>query len=156
MDNFLKQVARRIADEHPNDTDRTLVVFNNRRSLRFFQQQFAQLGRTMFLPRTMAIDDLIADLDGLEIVPNEFLLFELYRIHLELEGEEAKYKTFDEFISFGDLMLGDFSEIDQYCVPAKDLFVNLHDLKEVIEYLSGAGRKVTLCKRAVHPHALRL
>ena len=134
MDNFLKQVARRIADEHPNDTDRTLVVFNNRRSLRFFQQQFAQLGRTMFLPRTMAIDDLIADLGGLEIVPNEFLLFELYRIHLELEGEEAKYKTFDEFISFGDLMLGDFSEIDQYCVPAKDLFVNLHDLKEVIEW----------------------
>ncbi len=134
MDTFLSQVARRIADEHPHDTDRTLVVFNNRRSLRFFQEKFKQLGRTMFLPRTMAIDDLVAELGGLEIVPNEFLLFELYRIHRELEGEEAKYKTFDEFISFGELMLGDFSEIDQYCVAAKDLFVNLHDLKEVIEW----------------------
>ena len=134
MDSFLTQVARRIADEHPHDIDRTLVVLNNMRSLRFLKQAFKEFGRTMFLPHMTAIDALVSELGGLEIVPNEFLLFELYRIHLELEGEEAKYKTFDEFISFGDLMMGDFSEIDQYCVPARDLFVNLHDLKEVIEW----------------------
>ena len=134
MDSFLLQVARRIAEAHPHDTDRVTVVFNNRRSLRFFQRQFTHLGRTMFLPRTMAIDDLVADLGGLEVVPNEFLLFELYSIHVELEGEGRKYKTFDEFISFGDLMLGDFSELDQYCVDARDLFGNLHDLKVIGEW----------------------
>lgn len=134
MDSFLRQVARRIADAHPKDTDRVLVVFNNRRSLRFFQRQFTTLGRTMFLPRAIAIDDLVADLGGLKIVPNEFLLFELYSIHVELEGEERKYKTFDEFISFGDLMMGDFSELDQYCVDARDLFGNLHDLKAIGEW----------------------
>ena len=134
MDSFLRQVARRIADTHPKDTDRVLVVFNNRRSLRFFQRRFVSLGRTMFLPRTMSIDDLVAELGGLKIVPNEFLLFELYSIHVELEGEERKYKTFDEFISFGDLMLGDFSELDQYCVDAADLFGNLHDLKAIGEW----------------------
>ena len=134
METFLKQVARRIADAHPKDTDRVLVVFNNRRSLRFFQRQFTTLGRTMFLPRTMAIDDLVAELGGLKIVPNEFLLFELYSIHVELEGEARKYKTFDEFISFGDLMMSDFSELDQYCVVARDLFGNLHDLKAIGEW----------------------
>ena len=134
METFLKQVARRIADAHPQDTDRVLVVFNNRRSLRFFQRQFTSLGRTMFLPRMMAIDDLVADLSGLKIVPNEFLLFELYSIHFELEGENRKYKTFDEFISFGDLMMADFSELDQYCVDAADLFGNLHDLKAIGEW----------------------
>ena len=134
MDSFLRQVARRIADAHPKDTDRVLVVMNNRRSVRFFQRQFNGLGRPMFLPRTMVIDDLVAELGGLEIVPNEFLLFELYRIHTELGGEERKYKTFDEFISFGDLMMGDFSELDQYCVDARDLFGNLHDLKGIGEW----------------------
>lgn len=134
MDSFLRQVACRIADAHPKDTDRVLVVMNNRRSVRFFQRQFNGLGRPMFLPRTMVIDDLVAELGGLEIVPNEFLLFELYRIHTELGGEERKYKTFDEFISFGDLMMGDFSEIDQYCVDAADLFGNLHDLKGIGEW----------------------
>lgn len=134
MDSFLLQVARRIADAHPHDTDRVLVVFNNRRSLRFFQRQFTHLGRTLFLPHTISIDDLIADLGGLKIVPNEFLLFELYSIHVELEGDERKYKSFDEFISFGDLMLSDFSELDQYCVDAADLFGNLHDLKSIGEW----------------------
>jgi len=134
MDSFLRQVARRIAATHPKDTDRVLVVFNNRRSLRFFQRQFTALGRTMFLPHTMAIDDVIAELGGLKIVPKEFLLFELYRIHVELEGEERKYKTFEEFISFGDLMMGDFSELDQYCVNAADLFDNLHALKSIGEW----------------------
>ena len=134
METFLKQIARRIADAHPTDTDRVLVVMNNRRSVRFFQRQFNGLGRPMFLPHTMVIDDLVAELGGLEIVPNEFLLFELYRIHTELGGEERKYKSFDEFISFGDLMLGDFSELDQYCVDARDLFGNLHDLKSIGEW----------------------
>lgn len=134
MESFLRQVARRIADAWPHDTDRVLVVFNNRRSLRFFQRQFASLGRTMFLPRTMAIDDLVAELGGLKIVPNEFLLFELYSIHIEIEGEHRKYQTFDEFISFGDLMMADFSELDQYCVDARDLFGNLHDLKAIGEW----------------------
>lgn len=134
MDTFLGHVARRVADAHPRDTDRVLVVFNNRRSLRFFQRQFLALGRTMFLPRMMAIDDLVADLGGLKIVPNEFLLFELYSIHVEIEGENRKYKTFDEFISFGDLMMSDFSELDQYCVDAADIFGNLHDLKEIGEW----------------------
>ena len=134
MDTFLRQVARRIADTHPHDTDRVLVVMNNRRSLRFFQRQFNGLGRPLFLPKTMVIDDLVAELGGLEVVPNEFLLFELYRIHTEIGGEERKYKTFDEFISFGDLMLSDFSELDQYCVDARDLFGNLHDLKGIGEW----------------------
>ena len=134
MDSFLRTIAARIAREHPDDADHTLVVFNNRRSLRFFQRQFVGLGRPMFLPRCMAIDDLIAELGGLEIVPNEFLLFELYSIHLEKEGDERKYKTFEEFISFGDLMLGDFSMLDQYCVDARDLFGNLHDLKAIGEW----------------------
>lgn len=134
MDTFLKQVARRIADAHPRDTDRVLVVMNNRRSVRFFQRQFNGLGRPLFLPQTVVIDDLVAELGGLEIVPAEFLLFELYRIHTELGGEERKYRTFDDFIPFGELMLADFSEADQYCVDTRDLFGNLHDLKGIGEW----------------------
>ena len=150
MDSFLRQVARRIADAHPRDTDRVLVVFNNRRSLRFFQRQFTTLGRTMFLPRTMAIDDLVADLGGLKIVPNEFLLFELYSIHVELEGDNRKYKTFDEFIAFGDLMMGDFSELDQYCVDAADLFGNLHDLKSIGEWDIESAELTTFQRDYLH------
>ena len=138
MTPFLYQVARQILAENPGRTEQVLVVFNNHRSELFLRQQFKKIsaedGSTFFLPRTMVIDDLVAQLSGLEVVPNEFLLFELYRIHMELEGEERKYKTFEEFISFGDMMLGDFSEVDRYLVDARDLFQNLHGLKQIGEW----------------------
>ena len=134
MDTFLKQIALRIVNEHPQDTDQVLVVFNNNRSKRFFIKQFDTLGKATFLPQIMTIDELISQLGGLEIVSKEFLLFELYQIHVELGGNERKYQTFEDFISFGDLMIGDFSEIDQYMVNSEEIFDNLHSLKEIGEW----------------------
>ena len=135
---FLKQVAEQILRENPGTTDRVLVVFNNHRPELFLREHFKELsskqGGAFFLPQTMVIDDLVAQMGGLEVVPNEFLLFELYRIHTELEGDERKYKTFEEFIPFGDLMLADFSEVDRYMVDARDLFHNLHGLKQIGEW----------------------
>ncbi len=134
MDTFLKQIALRIVSEHPKDTDQVLVVFNNNRSKRFFIKQFDTIGRATFLPQIVTVDELISQLGGLEIVANEFLLFELYQIHVALGGTERKYQTFEDFISFGDLMIGDFSEIDQYMVNAEEIFDNLHSLKEIGEW----------------------
>ena len=138
MDSFLRQVAERILREHPRDTDRVLVVFNNHRSELFLRRAFEHLsaehGTTFFLPRITVIDDLVAQLGGLKVIPNEFLLFELYRIHMEIGGDDRKYQTFEDFIAFGDMMLRDFSEIDRYCVDARQLFTNLHDIKDILEW----------------------
>ncbi len=135
METFLKQTARQILAEHPKDTDRVLVVFNNHRSELFMRRAFESLsvevGRPFFLPQMTVIDDLVADLGGMKIVDNEFLLFELFLVHEKVGGPERKYKTFEEFMAFGDMMLSDFSEIDRYCVDARDLFVNLHGQKEL-------------------------
>lgn len=138
MEPFLMTVARRILAENKSATEQVLVVFNNHRPELFLRKQFEKIsteeGLTFFMPQTMVIDDLVAHLGGLEVVPPEFLLFELYRIHTELEGEERKYKTFEEFIPFGELMISDFSEVDRYMVDARDLFQNLHRMKEVLEW----------------------
>jgi len=138
MQTFLRQVAEQILRENPGQTGRVLAVFNNHRSELFLREQFKRIseeeGTTFFLPQTMVIDDLVARIGGLEVVQQEFLLFELYRIHCEMEGEERKYQSFEEFISFGDMMMSDFSEVDRYMVDAHDLFVNLHDLKAIGEW----------------------
>ena len=138
MDTFLRQVAARILREHLRNTDRVLVVFNNHRSELFLRRAFEQIsdenGTTFFLPQITVIDDLVSQLGGLKIIPNEFLLFQLYRIHMEIGGDDRKYQTFEDFIAFGDMMLADFSEIDRYCVDARQLFVNLHDIKDILEW----------------------
>ena len=134
MDAFLKKIAQRIVADHPKDTDQVLVVFNNNRSKRFFIKQFDTFGKATFLPQVTAIDEMITQLSGLEIVQNEFLLFELYKIHERIGGAERKYQTFEDFISFGELMMGDFSEIDQYMVDARIIFDNVYELKHIGEW----------------------
>lgn len=132
METFLSEVAQQLRREHPNDLDQVIVVFNNRRSGLFLNRQFAQMDeKAFFLPRVIGIDQLVSDLGGLEIVPNEFLLFELFDIHKQLDGDGRKFETFEEFISFGEIMLSDFTEIDLYCADAKQLFCNLYDLKTI-------------------------
>lgn len=140
MESFLATVARRLRADHPSDLEQVIVVFNNRRSGLFLRQQFTeQSDSPLFLPQIIGIDDLVSQLGRLEIVPNEFLLFELFDIHRALAGEERKFETFEEFISFGDMLLSDFSEIDLYCVDARQLFENLHDEKALSEWNPEAG-----------------
>lgn len=132
MSSFLQSVAQRIYADHPLDMDKVTVVFNNHRSGLFLRKQFASLDvPSFFLPRIIGMDQLISELGHFQIVPNEFLLFELFNIHCEIGGDQRKYATFEEFISFADMMLSDFSEIDLYCVDAAQLFSNLHELKEI-------------------------
>ena len=141
MESFLSEIAQRLLNEYQDSLDKVTVVFNNRRSGLFLRQQFLKLsGEPLFLPRTIGMDILVSELGETEIISNELLLFELFDIHRNLLGENRKYDTFEEFITFGDTMLADFSEIDLYCVNAKQLFSNLHDIKSIGEWDIDSGK----------------
>ena len=141
METFLEEVAQQLRKNHPHNLDQVTVIFNNRRSGLFLRRHFASMeGQPFFLPRIIGIDELISELGGLTIVPNEYLLFELFDIHRHLEHGNEKYTCFEDFISFGEMMLADFSEIDLYCVDAQRLFNNLHDIKAIEKWNIETGR----------------
>lgn len=142
MESFLKQVAKQLIDEHPEDLSKVTVVFNNRRSGLFLQKHLAKLKqKAFFLPKTIGIDELISSCCSKEIVQHEFLLFELFDIHCKIGGANKKYATFSDFIPFGELMLSDFSEIDMYLADARQIFQNLYDIKEIDSWDIEEGTK---------------
>lgn len=146
MESFLSSVAKRILAAHPDSFDDVTIVFNNRRAGLFLSKEIeklktAQLSAsgspiTYIMPRIIGIDDLIAELGGLQIVPNEFLLFELFDIHRGLKEAEVgrRFESFEEFIPFGELLLSDFSEIDLYLVDANQILKNLREVKQMGEW----------------------
>ena len=148
MESFLSEIAHILQKEYPDSLDQVTVVFNNRRSGLFLRQQFLkQAEKPLFLPRTIGMDTLVSELSDMEIIPNELLLFELFDIHRNLLGENRRYDTFEEFISFGDMMLADFSEVDLYCIDAKQLFANLHDIKSIGEWDIESGHLTSFQER---------
>lgn len=134
MKSFLEQQLDRIMAEQSNHLERVTIVFNNKRPARFLKQYIAnRCGSAYFLPNIIGFDDLVAELGNLEIVPNEFLIFELYEIY-RATTKDSNVKPLEDFIATGDKMLADFSEVDSYMIKAESLYGYLHALKSIGEW----------------------
>ena len=130
MTPFLKQVARHYYGE-AGDISRLCFVFPNRRALRFFEhylgQEVAASGRgPVVSPRMFTMNDFFYRAAGAGVTGRIPLLLELYRCYKELNPAA---EPLDEFIFWGDTILGDFDDVDKYLVRADLLFTNVGDLK---------------------------
>lgn len=128
MKPFLKQVA-----EHyfaTGDISRFCFVFPNRRSQLFFQKWLADLvresGEPVLAPGMLTVNDFFYKISGSRPVDRINLLLTLYDCYKKLNPES---ESLDDFIFWGDVLLGDFNDVDKYLVPAESLFTNVSQYK---------------------------
>ncbi len=127
---FLKKVANYLFENHKDDLSEICVVFPNRRAGLYLKKFLSEnYNKTLWLPQIFAIEDFIEELAPISSIDNFALIFEIYKIHCEIENVDAK--TFDEFLSLGDILLHDFNEIDLYLADAKSLFSYLTESKAI-------------------------
>ena len=133
MKRFLEQIARRYYAEAGTSIAEHCFVFPNRRSSLFFSKYLGQAaGRPVFSPRLLTINDLMTDLSGLQPVDKIGSLYTLYRNYAALmwPGQEPA-ESFDQFVYWGDILLGDFDDVDKYRVDARLLFANVNDVRQI-------------------------
>lgn len=130
MKPFLQQVAHLFYQEKKANIEQTIFVFPSRRASVFFQQYLLEMAEdTFFAPACYTISDFFCLLTpGYESEDKLGLLFRLYRHFKRITGSN---ETFDSFMSFGEILLKDFNDIDNYLVNAKHIFTNLADLKQL-------------------------
>lgn len=118
-------------------------VFPNRRSSLFFSRYLGEAAeKPLFSPRITNVNDLFSELSGLRPLDRITLLYRLYTVCRDrIEGFS---ESFDDFIYRGEVILGDFDDIDKYMADASGLFSNISDLKDIdslYDYLSPAQRE---------------
>ena len=131
MKPFLRQVADHYYDS--GNIGSMSFIFPNRRSMVFFRKYLAEAVaadgvRPLVAPRMMTINDLFYRLGGASASDRVRLLLELYGCYRELND---KAEPLDDFIFWGDVILGDFNDLDKYLVDPARLFTNIADLKEM-------------------------
>lgn len=142
MEPFLKQVAARCFAAP--DIGRTCFVFPNRRSMVFFRKYLAgevKGGAPLPLPPMYAINDFFCRVYRGEVSDRLRLLLELYEVYKSLN---PKAEALDDFIFWGEVMLGDFEDVDKYLIDAGALFRNVADFKSLqdnYDYLSPGQRE---------------
>ena len=126
MTPFLKQVA----DHYYNlgKIEDKCFVFPNRRSMVWFRKHLCEAVKDvpLLVPQMMTINDLFAKASGVVSGDRVRLLLELYDSYKELN---PKAESLDEFIFWGDVILGDFNDVDKNLVDAGQLFANVADFK---------------------------
>lgn len=146
---FLDAIAKGYV-ENFDDLSEFIFVFPNKRSGTFFLKSLgAQAkGRTLLAPSIEPIAELVARLAQREPAPRIDLLFRLYNIYCGMEGSAAgkgrKHSgdaaksaakdamlDFEAFRSWGEILLSDFSEVDQYGVDPDQIFKNVTDFREI-------------------------
>ncbi len=140
---FLRQVAGRYFDE--GGLDRKCLVFPNRRSMVFFRKYLSDIARMaarpVMAPAMVTMNDFFCRLYDGNVTDRVTLLLELYECYRSLN---PKAESLDEFIFWGDIILGDFNDADKYLADPKQMFTNVSDIKSLqdnYEYLSERQRK---------------
>ncbi|MBM3420790.1 MAG: PD-(D/E)XK nuclease family protein, partial [Bacteroidetes bacterium] len=135
MKYFLEQVADQLYESYGDSLGRHTIVFPGRRAGVFLMKHLSAIaGKPLWAPRTITINELFAACSRLTVAPAEQLVFELYRIYRQLSGSS---ETFDNFYFWGEMLLGDFDDIDKNLVDARALFTNISDLHRIDEQFGG-------------------
>lgn len=129
MNSFLQQITKELYSKYTNDLSDCILVFPNRRAGLFFSKYLNELvEQPLWAPRVFTISEFFRDLSDLQIEDNLGLLFRLYKIYVK---RMKVSESFDEFYHWGEMLLGDFDDLDKYRVNAGHLFQNLADEKEI-------------------------
>lgn len=146
---FLEAVAKACLS-HYDDMSQYCFLFPNKRSTSFFLKSMAEnLGdRVLLAPDVMDVAEFMSTISGRRQATRLDSLFRLYNIYVDLisskaSDTEALAADFDHFAPWGEILVNDFSEIDQFDVSAVDLFRNVEDYREIeANYLTEEQKEV--------------
>lgn len=135
---FLRQVADHYYSGAP--VDRYCFIFPNRRSVAFFSSylrddvadsavpRYGSGTGPMCMPLTVTVSDFFRKAAGLETADRVTLLLELYDCYSRISPDA---ESLDDFISWGDVILADFSDVDKNRVDPAGLFRNVSEFKDM-------------------------
>ncbi len=145
---FMKPFLKQVADHYymQGGIERRCFIFPNRRSMVFFRKYLCEAvagnaSAPLLVPPMYTINDFFYRAAGIQPGDRVRLLLKLYDCYRNLN---PKAETLDEFIFWGDVILGDFNDVDKYLVDAKQLFANVADykaLQDTFEYLTDTQRR---------------
>ncbi|MBV6644306.1 MAG: PD-(D/E)XK nuclease family protein [Cyclobacteriaceae bacterium] len=138
---FVEEIAKELYEKHGDHLSELQVIFPNRRAGLFFRKALGQLiSKPIWMPQVSSLEDFVlakSSLRKLETLEAVFQLYEVYKRH------QSKEESFDKFFFWGEMILRDFEEIDQYLVDPEKLFTSIKTQKELDEefYFLGEDEK---------------
>ena len=125
---FLQQLAAHIKSKNYDLRSLTVILPSERATKYLAEALLTEYEKPIFSPEITTIDRWVKK-HSKPIIDNTRLLiclFEMYR-----ETDEGRFETFEEFMTWGSMLLSDFDDIDRYMLDYAQVFKNLKAIKEL-------------------------
>jgi hypothetical protein len=125
---FLEETIHTIQTEH-EDISNCILILPSKRAGGFLKNYLRKHTRkTLFSPKIISIEEFIEELSNLKIIAPDELLIKSYEAYLNTTGILEK-ESFENYASWANALLNDFSEMDRYLVTPKAFFDYLSSVK---------------------------
>jgi len=130
MASFLRQILETLSIRDTSFLKDACFVFPTRRACHYFKEELGRYyaGSSFILPEIITIEDFVIRHSS-KVIPDELSLL------LTLHGIFNKFQPqpFEDFYTWGRMVLKDFEEIDKYLVDAQKLYTVLQEHREMEE-----------------------
>ncbi len=130
MQSFLRTVLEQLKNKALKLDSLLFILPNKRAGLHLKHQLSHLIEQPSFAPQYISIEEFVQNLSGLTKLSNTELLFKFYDIYTALTPKDEQ-ETFNSFISWAQILLQDFNEIDRFLVNQDQIFDYLNAIKEL-------------------------
>ncbi len=120
---FLKEKVSELYNRHPDDLHDIVIVLPSQRSILFFLTYLAEIcPKTAIAPDVMTMDQFVSRIAGSEITEYSKLLLALLKVARNRVPDRCT--SLSEFMSWGPMLLQDFSAIDDHLIDPGQILTN--------------------------------
>lgn len=128
MDSFIRKLTSAVFEKHGKELNKLCIVFPTRRAALFFREELSkQLDGPVWSPALYSIQDFILKMNTFLLPDPLTLQFELFKVYKKYFPNEE----FDRFYPWGELLLKDFNDIDNYLADADKIFATVRSLQQI-------------------------
>lgn len=125
---FIQRLAIHIKSKNYDLRSLTIILPSERATKYLAEALLKEFGKPIFSPEITTIDRWIKKHSN-PIIDNTRLLIRLFEMYRETD--EGRFETFEEFTTWGSMLLSDFDDIDRYMLDYTQVFKNLKAIKEL-------------------------
>lgn len=124
---FLDQLALDILQKGHDPKNLTVLLPSERAKRYLLNALYKANNGPLISPHILTIDQWVAALCPQQILHPTKVLLELYKIYQNTLQEEAL--SFEDYLTWGPILLSDFDDVDRYLVDHQQLYKNLASIK---------------------------
>lgn len=135
---FVDKIANYICEKNLPLSHLTIVLPSERMKKYLLAAMFRRYQKPIPAPEIITIDHWIRSHSRKTVIDKTRVLLELFKIQLN-HARNDDDRSFDEFLSWGEILMNDFNELDRHLLDAQEIFRNLEDIKEIENWSFGEG-----------------